>query len=76
MMLSVVAGVLILYLLFLVIGWFAYHKFGIGKRIFHDIFQWHVSDESKDTRFDGCSVHCVCKHCGKDIMQDSQGNWF
>lgn len=26
--------------------------------------------------YDGCSFTSKCKHCGKDIMQDSQGNWF
>ncbi len=26
--------------------------------------------------FDGGSSHSECKKCGKEIMQDSQGNWF
>ncbi len=27
-------------------------------------------------RFDGCSFHSECCKCGKEIMQDGQGNWF
>lgn len=49
-------------------GWF--------KWIFHDVLLWHEPDETKPTTFDGCSQHAKCKYCGKDIMQDSQGNWF
>lgn len=26
--------------------------------------------------FDGCSLSCVCKKCGDELLQDSQGNWF
>lgn len=26
--------------------------------------------------YDGCSVHSYCRFCNKEIMQDSQGNWF
>lgn len=26
--------------------------------------------------FDGCSIHGICKKCGKELMQDSQGGWF
>ena len=35
---------------------------------------WHYVDAV--TGFDGCSIHGVCVRCGKDVMQDSQGNWF
>lgn len=35
---------------------------------------WHKGGAM--TRFDGCSVHAVCKRCGKEVMQDGQGNWF
>lgn len=31
---------------------------------------------SKDGFFDGCSIHSKCRKCGKEIMQDGQGNWF
>ena len=46
-----------------------------GKRFYHDILGWHKPNNA-DMRFDGCSLHSKCKFCGKDIMQDSQGNWF
>jgi len=54
-----------------------YRKFGFLKIVYHDLLGWHEPDESpNDYDFDGCSFHATCKHCGKDIMQDSQGNWF
>ena len=42
--------------------------------LFHDILKWHAPDHKR--YFDGCSHHSVCRFCGKEIMQDSQGNWF
>lgn len=24
----------------------------------------------------GVNIHAKCKYCGKDIIRDSQGNWF
>ena len=51
-----------------------YFKFGIGKWLLHDIMRWHLPDETSS--FDGCSSHSHCKFCNKEIMQDSQGNWF
>ena len=48
---------------------------GIGKRFYHDILEWHMPDNNVE-KFDGCSRGSVCKYCGKEIMQDSQGNWF
>lgn len=51
-----------------------YLKFGWFKVFYHDILQWH--EPIDEYGFDGCSFHSVCKYCGKEIMQDSQGNWF
>ena len=51
-----------------------YFNFGFGKWFFHDVMKWHRPDETNS--FDGCSFHSRCKICGKEIMQDSQGNWF
>lgn len=53
-----------------------YHKWGIGKWLYHNIFGWHQPKENEYVMFDGCSYYCKCKHCGKYIMRDSQGNWF
>lgn len=61
------------YILILIISPF-YFKFGIGKWLLHDIMHWHLPDETSS--FDGCSDHSYCKFCNKEIMQDSQGNWF
>lgn len=52
-----------------------YCKFGFLKSYYHDILGWHRPDDSPQ-QSDGCSIHSKCKYCGKDIMQDSQGNWF
>ena len=70
--LIILASVLILLLVFSPI----YLLTGFGKLFYHDILGWHMPDNSVNKTFDGCSVHSKCKHCGKDIMQDSQGNWF
>ncbi len=53
-----------------------YFKFGFFKTWFHDILGWHQPDTNKVQWFDGCSEHATCKYCGRDIMRDSQGNWF
>ena len=64
----------------LLLAWFIpallYLKKGMFKRFYHDRLGWHRPDESKGVGFDGCSIHAHCKYCGKDIMMDSQGNWF
>lgn len=56
------------------IVWFLGHPFKAGVWFFHDIMGWHYPDDSSS--FDGCSVHSHCRYCKKEIMQDSQGNWF
>lgn len=52
-----------------------YFKLGWFKFFYHDILGWHVPDDSEQWS-DGCSQHAKCRHCGREIMQDSQGNWF
>lgn len=42
--------------------------------LYHDIMGWHKPNNKYYN--DGCSNHSICRLCGKDIMQDSQGNWF
>lgn len=56
------------------IGEIVYLFTGFGKRLYHDLMGWHQPDNSRS--FDGCSEHSRCKYCGKEIMQDGQGNWF
>lgn len=52
-----------------------YFKFGWFKFWYHDVFHWHRPDDKPEWS-DGLSFRATCKYCGKDIMQDSQGNWF
>lgn len=52
-----------------------YLKTGLFKSLYHDLMGWCQPDDSPKWS-DGCSIHAKCKYCGKDIMQDSQGNWF
>lgn len=51
-----------------------YEKFGLFKTFYHDVLGWH--EPIDEYEFDGCNLHSVCKYCGKEIMRDSQGNWF
>lgn len=51
-----------------------YFKFGWLKFFYHDVMEWHMPIE--EVGYDGCSFISKCKFCGKEIMQDSQGNWF
>ena len=44
------------------------------KWFFHDIMGWH-NCKGGNGSFDGCSQHAKCS-CGKEVMQDGQGNWF
>lgn len=53
---------------------FVYLKTGTFKFFYHDILGWH--QPMNRIWSDGCSFHSKCKYCGKEIMQDSQGNWF
>lgn len=51
-----------------------YFRFGWFKFFYHDIMGWHVP--VRTLLFNGVSFKSKCKHCGKDIMMDSQGNWY
>lgn len=68
-------GVLIITIFWAGIGAVLYFKVGWFKFFYHDFLGWHTPDNGP-RRFDGLSEHATCKYCGKDIMQDSQGNWF
>lgn len=52
-----------------------YLKTGLFKFFYHDVLGWHQPGNFPKW-FDGCSTHSNCKYCKKEIMQDSQGNWF
>ena len=70
-----VGGILAFCILFLICS-SMYFKFGWFKRFFHDAMGWHTPDKNKEMTCDVVNVYAICKHCGKEIMQDSQGNWF
>lgn len=53
--------------------WYA-HTIKALNWFYHDIMGWHKPDEK--IGFDGASFTAKCKICGKEILQDSQGNWF
>jgi hypothetical protein len=39
-------------------------------------YGWHNGGGITKRSFDGCSNHGTCSKCGKEVMQDGQGNWF
>ena len=72
----IIAKILLIILGSLLITAALYLKFGLFKKFYHNILGWHKPIDENDSRFDGCNVHNTCKYCGKEIIQDSQGNWF
>ena len=63
--LAVICGIIgFLMVLFMVLC------FVFRKSIGHDIIGWHERDNI--TGFDGCSIHGICKYCGKECMKDGQ----
>lgn len=73
---QIVAVCILAFLVFFYISSIIYFKTGFLKVFFHNVLGWHQPKSESKFTFDGCSTHCTCKYCGKDIMQDSQGNWF
>jgi len=49
--------------------------FKIGK-FFCRWLHWHAPDSSIWSAPGDINIHSICKYCGKEIMMDSQGNWF
>ena len=74
MKLIIICIILIVLLYFLPVT--LYFKKGIGKWFYHDILNWHIPDNSDEYKYDGLNLKTICKHCKKEITQDSQGNWF
>lgn len=46
----------------------------IFPKVGHRLFGWHKVTQISG--FDGASSHGTCTICGKDCMQDSNGDWF
>ena len=57
-----------------IIGSAIYLKTGFGKRLYHNKLGWHKPNEEIEAA--GINFKSKCKYCGKEIIQDSQGNWF
>lgn len=72
----VIFGIIAIIGVLLLIGIPFYFVKGCFKPLYHDCLGWHTPSKESPIEFDGLSLHCVCKHCNKEIMQDSQGNWF
>lgn len=66
--------VLFIFILIFFVPIILYEKLGWFKGFYHDVLGWHKPIDEK--YFDGYNTHSCCKYCGKEIMQDSQGNWF
>ena len=70
--LSILAGLIILFLVcslfYLCFGWF--------KFLYHDALGWHEPAKDAEQSYNGCNIKSTCKYCGKEVLQDSQGNWF
>lgn len=67
-----ICGIFFVVWLLQVIWWI--HPYKALNWLCHDLMGWHKPDNTYS--FDGCSEHSHCRFCGKEIMQDSQGNWF
>lgn len=52
-----------------------YLKWGVGKRLFHNLMGWHLPEDEKKELL-GVNIKSKCRFCGREIIQDSQGNWF
>ena len=68
--LCILGSILVTFLLFAIL----YFAFGWNKWLFHNILGWHKPIKKKT--FSGIAIISKCKYCGKEIAQDSQGNWF
>ena len=50
-----------------------YHRYGYGKRIYHNLLGWHLPVEQRQD-WKG-TLYSQCKYCSRDIFQDSRGTW-
>lgn len=71
-LLLIIVGTLAIFIISGII--YSVTKGKIFKFFYHDLLGWHIPNN--ELGFDGCSLISTCKICGKEILQDSQGNWF
>ena len=67
---SILSGVLALFLVLAIL----YLARGWNRWLFHNLLGWHKP--IKEKTFKGINIISRCKYCGKEMAQDSQGNWF
>jgi hypothetical protein len=46
------------------------------KKLFHSLFKWHFVSSSFPIHKQGVNYISSCCFCKKNIMLDSQGNWY
>ena len=71
MAIAILVGLTLLWLSGVI--WYV-HPYKAMSWFYHDILGWHKPDSSR--YYDGCSAHSHCRFCGKEIIRDSQENWF
>jgi hypothetical protein len=47
----------------------------LSTKILCGFLGWHKPDNTQ-IYMDEVNVHSICKYCRREIMLDSQGNWF
>ena len=55
------------------IVWATLSKYS-SNRWFCNKMGWHLTPKLQG--FDGCSFTGICPRCNRNVLQDSQGNWF
>lgn len=74
-MIALAICVIVLVGIFLLVVTSLYDRFvGFESQWFCKKMGWHLAP--KQQGFDGCSMNGCCPRCHKEVMQDSQGNWF
>lgn len=51
-------------------------KMNWWQKFMCNVMGWHNGNGKSKKSFDGLSFHSTCSRCGKEVMLDSQGNWF
>lgn len=66
-------GLIVTFFIFILMLVFLLNKFSKYK-IFCEVMGWHKAP--KRMHFDGASFSGKCPRCDKNVLRDSQGNWF
>lgn len=70
----IVGGILVLYFILY------FTAYVTKSPWFCKYFGWHDGKgkppKKKKSKYPDINTHATCSRCGKEVMQDSQGNWF